>query len=235
MLSIVSCICLTTHPKRVKFLPDAISSYRAQEYPNKELVIINDGDPLPRIDGALVINLPKRENRWTIGEKRNAGVRMARGEFIATWDDDDISLPNRLSEQVAYAAANDGDYVMADRMHISDENMKIIGDCTRKSVTVKPVMPSALIRRSMIVRAGGYEALDYLEDMNILEKIRLLHRGNILVIPNSNFYVMRRHGNNVTLGFGESTDEYAMCGMRGKYEIEAQRKVDAIRKSGIAI
>lgn len=235
MLPLVTCVCLTTHPKRAKFLPDAISSYRAQEYPNKELVIINDGDPLPRIDGALVVNLPRRASRWTIGEKRNAGVRMARGEFVATWDDDDISLPNRLSDQMAHIVEHGGDYVMADRMHISDENMKIIGDCTRHNIALKPVMPSALVRRSMIVRAGGYEAVDYLEDMNILEKIRLMYRGNVLVMPNSNFYVMRRHGNNVTLGFGESTDEYAMCGLRGKYEIEAQRKVDSIRMASVPL
>lgn len=232
MLPLITCVCLTTHPKRAKFLPDAISSYRAQEYPNKELVIINDGEPLPRIDGALVVNLPKRDNRWTIGEKRNAGVRMARGEFIATWDDDDISLPNRLSEQMLCASENNADYVLADYMHVADEDMRIAGVCERR---LAPVMGSAMIRRSMIVRVGGYEILDYGEDVQMMEKCRIVGRANIVVMQDCKFYVMRRHGNNVTLQFGETSDVWISCGLRGKYEIEAQRKVDVIRKSGVAI
>lgn len=232
MLPLITCVCLTTHPKRAKFLPDAISSYRAQEYPNKELVIINDGEPLPRIDGALVVNLPRRANRWTIGEKRNAGVRMARGEFVATWDDDDISLPNRLSDQMSCAVENGADYVLADYMHVADEEMRIAGVCARK---LAPVMGSALIKRNMLVRVGGYEILDYGEDVQMMEKCRILGRATIVVMDNCKFYVMRRHGNNITLQFGETSDVWMSCALRGKYEIEAQRKVDSIRKASVPL
>jgi hypothetical protein len=43
-----------------------------------------------------------------IGDKQNAAVGLARGELIAPWDDDDISLPWRLSLSVE--RLGDGDY-----------------------------------------------------------------------------------------------------------------------------
>lgn len=227
MQPLVSCVCLTTHPKRAAFLPDALRSYRAQQYPSKELILINDGAPLAsRAEDIHVVNLPDRGRRYTIGEKRNAGIRCSNGEFIATWDDDDMSMPHRLTEQIEMALGVGADYVLADRMHVADETMKVMGACQR---ALKPVMPSALIRKSIMVDVGGYSALDYLEDYNILERIKLLRRGFVASIPNSDFYVMRRHGNNVTLRFGEQNDEYAMCAMRGPYEARAQQAIDRMR------
>lgn len=38
---------------------------------------------------------------YTIGQKRNVGSQLARGEIIATWDDDDYSAPERLRDQVS--------------------------------------------------------------------------------------------------------------------------------------
>ena len=35
-----------------------------------------------------------------IGEKRNFGSELARGEVVASWDDDDWSAPGRLTDQL---------------------------------------------------------------------------------------------------------------------------------------
>jgi hypothetical protein len=53
-----------------------------------------------------VVNVAERFP--SIGDKQNAAVGLARGELIAPWDDDDISLPWRLSLSVA--RLGDGDY-----------------------------------------------------------------------------------------------------------------------------
>lgn len=228
---LVSCILLTTHPKRAAFLPDAVASYRAQTHAPRELVVVNDGPVALGSDSAdiVVVNLPSRDRPWTIGEKRNVGVRFANGEWLATWDDDDISLPHRLAAQLRHAHEAGADYVLADRMHVADENMRVYGSCFRSEI--KPSMPSALIRREAIVRAGGYPAKSYMEDGEILERVRLLARGRISVLPDADFYVMRRHGSNITNSFGESNEAYELCALNDPKRDEAQLAVDRVREN----
>jgi hypothetical protein len=79
-----------------------------QDYPNKELIILNDclGQELICDEpGVRVVNVAERFP--SIGDKQNAAVGPARGELIAPWDDD-ISLPWRLSLSVE--RLGDGDY-----------------------------------------------------------------------------------------------------------------------------
>ena len=183
----VTCVMLTTHPKRAAFLDDAVRSYRAQTHPRRELLVVNDG-PQPLRSTASdvrVINLPAP---MSIGEKRNVGLRFAYGGLIATW-------------------AN------------------VFGRCRRER---RSVMPSALIRRDTMIRTGGYSDAAYLEDFEMLERFRTLTRTPVVVMP-SEWYVMRRHGNNVTLGFGESSDEWIACALRDPDRDAAQAGVDAIR------
>ena len=56
-------------------------------------------DLLPPDDPSL--RLLHIEEGRTIGEKRNFGSSQARGDIIASWDDDDHSAPERLQDQVS--------------------------------------------------------------------------------------------------------------------------------------
>jgi glycosyltransferase involved in cell wall biosynthesis len=47
------------------------------------------------------IRLLQLADRHEIGEKRNFGCDRATGEYIAHWDDDDFSAPERLADQLA--------------------------------------------------------------------------------------------------------------------------------------
>lgn len=227
---LVSCVLLTTHPRRAAFLPDALRSYRQQAYAARELIVVNDGAPLASAaPDVRVVNLPRRARPWTIGEKRNVGIREARGEYLATWDDDDVSLPERLAEQVAAALAWRADVVRADGMYVADASMNLAGRCQRSAGA--PVMPSALIRREAAVRAGGYPVADYLEDAELIERIALLGRGHVATMPDARWYVLRRHGSNVTLDAGESADSYVQCALRdGAAAGAAARAIEALRQ-----
>ena len=97
---LVSCI-MPTYNRRA-FVPQAIEYFLRQDYPNKELVIVDDGtDPvkelIPTDDCMRYIRLAYRA---TIGEKRNRACEQARGDIIAHWDDDDWQAPQRLRYQV---------------------------------------------------------------------------------------------------------------------------------------
>jgi glycosyltransferase involved in cell wall biosynthesis len=100
---LVSCLCPTfgRPPAYQHLLEETIESFLRQDYQNKELVVLNDcpGQVLVcDAPGVRVVNLPGRFP--TLGDKYNAAVRLARGELLAPWEDDDISLPWRLSLSV---------------------------------------------------------------------------------------------------------------------------------------
>lgn len=229
---LISCVMLTTHPRRASYVADALRSFRAQSWPRRELVVVNDGPVrlAPSAPDVRVVNLPPEHpegRRWTLGEKRNVGVQTAEGEWLATWDDDDLSLPDRLEAQITFALMFGADHVMADRAHVADSELRVFGACFRG--VARPVMASALIRRSALVAAGGYPAKDYCEDAELLARMRHIGRANcaVMVAP---WYVLRRHRDNITNGFGESADAWITCALRDPVRDDAQARVDAVRR-----
>ena len=106
----VSCICPTYDRAAVNqlLLDEAVHSFLVQSYPDRELIIINDcpgqtivfDHPLVR-----VVNVPARFK--TLGDKYNAAIRMSRGDAICCWEDDDISLPDRILKCVESLAGYD--------------------------------------------------------------------------------------------------------------------------------
>ena len=96
---LVSCIMPTRDRRR--FVPLAIEYFLRQEYPSRELIVVDDGtdrvdDLMPADPRVRYLAVP----RSSIGDKRNIAVRAAAGEYIAHWDDDDWYAPTRLSSQL---------------------------------------------------------------------------------------------------------------------------------------
>jgi glycosyltransferase involved in cell wall biosynthesis len=89
----------------------AVRYFLAQDYPHRELVILDDAG------GTLGTMLPddpriryqQMRAGTSIGGKRNRGVELSRGEIVAQWDDDDWYAPNRLSAQAAPILAGRAD------------------------------------------------------------------------------------------------------------------------------
>ena len=114
-LPLISCICPTYNrlPYHRHLIEEAIESFLRQTYPNKELIVVNDcpGQELVcEAPGVRVVNVPERFAN--LGDKRNAGHQLAQGEVFCPWDDDDISLPWRLSLSVELLG--DADYLNPD-------------------------------------------------------------------------------------------------------------------------
>jgi glycosyltransferase involved in cell wall biosynthesis len=95
----ISCICLTYG--RVNFLEEAIQSFLKQDYPKDrcELIIVNDYslqtliyEDVPNI---RILNVMTPFD--SIGAKVQFAINQSKFNVIATWDDDDIALPNHLS------------------------------------------------------------------------------------------------------------------------------------------
>ncbi|GAA0311712.1 glycosyltransferase [Kineococcus aurantiacus] len=96
----VSCIMPTCDRRR--FVGQAVRYFLRQDYPDTELVVVDDGydaigDLLPDDPRIRYVRL---DARASLGAKRNIACRAAVGQVIAHWDDDDWSAPHRLRTQV---------------------------------------------------------------------------------------------------------------------------------------
>lgn len=88
-----------------QYIEESIRSVMNQDYPNIELIVIDDGskDGTPELAeqfGSRVKVL--RQNNSGPAAARNRGIAAARGDFIAFLDADDVWLPGKMALQVQY-------------------------------------------------------------------------------------------------------------------------------------
>jgi len=96
-------VIITTH-NRSSLLQQAIESVLHQSFQDYEIIIVDDGstdDTQKIVEPHLV---PGRvcyffQNNAGVAAARNAGVRLAKGKYVAFLDDDDIWLPEKLEKQ----------------------------------------------------------------------------------------------------------------------------------------
>jgi glycosyltransferase involved in cell wall biosynthesis len=88
------------------YLREAIECILDQTYSNFELIIINDGS---KDNSAVIIEQfydPRirfyRQTNQGLAATLNRAIGLAKGEYIARQDQDDISLPQRFEKQVAF-------------------------------------------------------------------------------------------------------------------------------------
>lgn len=94
------------------YLSEAIESILNQTLSNYEFIIINDGST--DYTGEILREYKHKkiiliENHKNIGltKSLNKGLSIAKGEYIARMDADDISLPDRLEKQAAFLDGNE--------------------------------------------------------------------------------------------------------------------------------
>ena len=99
-------VCMPVY-NRVEHLRETIDSILGQTFTDFELLIIDDGstEDLSEILGQyddFRMSVFRNEANMGIARARNRGLKLAKGEYIAWMDSDDISLPHRLESQVAF-------------------------------------------------------------------------------------------------------------------------------------
>jgi glycosyltransferase involved in cell wall biosynthesis len=98
---LVSCIMPTAD--RRGFIRGAVRCFLEQSYPATELVIVDTGNGSVRdiVSDKPEIRYFEYPAGMTVGRLRNLCCRLARGEIICHWDDDDWSARDRIADQVA--------------------------------------------------------------------------------------------------------------------------------------
>ena len=95
---------------RATLLRAAIASVLAQTFADFELLVVDDGstDGSPEAVASFDdrrIRLVRQPRNRGIPETRNHGLALARGEYLAILDSDDVAFARRLEHQVAFLDA----------------------------------------------------------------------------------------------------------------------------------
>jgi glycosyltransferase involved in cell wall biosynthesis len=102
-VNLVSVIIPAYH--KPEYLLDAVKSALEQDYPEKEVVVVNDGSPHD-LEDALKPYLDRivylaQENKG-VSAGRNLGIRASRGTYLAFLDSDDVLLPGSVKARATY-------------------------------------------------------------------------------------------------------------------------------------
>ena len=120
MPPLVSCI-MPTRDRR-PFVARAVAQFLAQDYPDRELIVVDDG--ADRIGDLLPddprIRLLRSERHLAVGAKRNLACEQARGAVLMHWDDDDWMASWRVSYQLRELEARSAQVCGLSRLYFYD-------------------------------------------------------------------------------------------------------------------
>lgn len=179
----------------------AIRYFLAQDYPRRELVIVEQGAPVPRaeIPPEAPVRVFADHRRRSIGQARNMGCRLARGAVLAQWDDDDWYGPERLSRQVEPLLRGVADVTALRDAPILDLGTWTFWRCSpdlHRQMFRADVLGGTLVyRRAVWDRLTRYPDASLAEDATFLT--RALRRGaRLSPLPADGVYIYLRHGTN---------------------------------------
>lgn len=155
------------------YLSRALESILSQTLTDIEIIVIDDGstDSSPDIihrylktDSRIVYYKNKRNLQ--IAASLNKGLKLAKSEFVARMDADDVSHPKRLERQYRLLSRRKNVAIVGTDILIQNEKGEVISkrEYPRKSSELKRLIfryspfahPSVMYRKSIILSFGGY-------------------------------------------------------------------------------
>jgi glycosyltransferase involved in cell wall biosynthesis len=193
------------------WIAEAIRSVLNQDFPELELIVVNDGstDETEEIASAFGdrIRIVTKPNGGS-ASARNAGLRVARGEYIAFLDGDDLWTRDKLRLQMNFLKRNSLRWVYCDGYSFQDgtgEMLSRFGDLWTfhrghilEHLYVHNFIPSGspVISRSIFEELGGFdERVRFAEDWEMWLRIAAAYPTDFVQKP---LFLYRLHGANST-------------------------------------
>lgn len=179
-----------------RYVADAIDSALAQTAPPAEVIVVDDGstDDTPAVLARYGdrIRAIRQENQG-LSAARNAGIRAARGAWVAFLDSDDAFHPRKLELQLAAAAAHPDLHLIATAA-FSDEPPRWadvpaappVVPVAAGAVAVRTLFApsSVLARRDCFAAVGDFDpALRSVEDRDMWVRIAARFPAAVLDAP----------------------------------------------------
>lgn len=231
---------ITTTYNGATYLRETIESILGQTLKSFEYIIIDDrsSDDTVKIIQSYAdprIRFIQNNNNLGISESRNAGFRMARGQYIATTDQDDLSAPDRLERQVRHLEANPDISVAASRVNIIFHGVLQVDPMPIQDHPLlvhfalffgrhNTTYSSLLFRKSFIVENNLYfrPRYRYAEDYELFS--RVVEYGCFSILPESLVSYRKHQSNNSSVHYAEMAAN-GQAFMRECYERELGRPV----------
>jgi len=198
------------------FLAASIDSVLAQTLEDFELILVDDGSTDDT--GRIIAEYAARDPRIRTITKRNSGISdtlnqgltVARGDWVARLDSDDLMLPERLERQLAFVAADPGLIAAGSYYEIIDAAGRSHGsrmplprsreELERFFAAREPLSflhPSMILRRQAALELGGYRReTEPAEDVDLFA--RMLATGAPILIQPEVLLRYRVHANAIS-------------------------------------
>lgn len=187
-----------------KYLKEAIDSILAQTFRDFEFLIINDASTDSTKSIILSCHDPRIryiENEANIGLTRslNKGISLAKGEYIARMDADDVSLPARLEKQVQFLDSREGVGLLGTSwLSINDVGLLLSVNkaCGGAYAAHSMCHGSVMIRKSTLEKAGGYRpCFKYAQDYDLWLRLSEVCEADNL---SETLYKLRLHSGSIS-------------------------------------
>ncbi len=186
---------------RPAFVRQAAHYFLGQDYPNRELVVVDDSDRsvrelLPRDPRIRYFRL---HGGMSLGAKRNVAVARSRGEIIVHWDDDDWYAPCRISYQVGSLLETGSVIAALDMQVVYDvppDRFWSVSPQLHKRIFSQDIHAGTIAYPKWLWRYfDGFKPLASAEDFAFVEIAHLCHQP-VLKLSSAGVYIYVRHGGN---------------------------------------
>jgi alpha-1,6-rhamnosyltransferase len=195
-----------------RYLEQALESIYAQDYPNFEVIIVDDGSSDRSLEMLRQLQ-PRYGFAWYtqanqgVSGALNTGLEHARGVYVATPDLDDVMLPHSLSVRAHYLDQHPDVGLVGALIHYMDEHGTLGKQQRPKGIRRLDFAnilangevvgaPVSLYRMEALRAVGGYDPDIRVQDFQIT--LRIARRGyGVHIIPEV-VTRYRRHPNNLS-------------------------------------
>ena len=206
-----------------KYLQEAVDSILGQTFKDFEFLIVNDGstDKTGKILESYNdprIKIINNEKNIGLTKSLNKGLKLARGEYIARQDADDISMPERLEKEVEFLNQNRSAGLVGTDYLIINEKGKVVHivKCLNGSRELRIKLlegnqfghGSVMLRRECIGKVGTYrEEFKFAQDYDLCLRIAEVYDVANISEP---LYKWRIDSKSISVAKKALQDKYAL-------------------------
>lgn len=145
--------------KYAHYLKECVDSIRSQTYPVHEIIVVNDGSPdnTSEVAKELGVILVEKENGG-LSSARNAGIKVATGDYIMCLDADDKLVPGAIEEHVRLMK-DDMTIAQCALMEFGERHAVMVPNNTslERIMQSNTVYCNAMFPRKAWVESGGFD------------------------------------------------------------------------------